>query len=59
YAQGYDLPLVFVTLSPPWVQEMALTVFRDMSAFDTAAVVMADWKDFGELPVPAWGWVRR
>ena len=59
YTQSFDLPLVFVVLSPLWVQEAILPVFRDLSAFDDAAVVLANWRAFGELPVPAWGWVRR
>ena len=59
YTQGFDLPLVFTVLSPAWVQEAVSSVFRDLSAFDDAAVVLANWRAFGELPVPAWGWVRR
>ncbi|MBU0511365.1 MAG: hypothetical protein KJ638_06650, partial [Chloroflexi bacterium] len=58
YTQSFDLPLVFAVLSPAWVQETVSSVFRDLSAFDNVAVVLANWRAFGELPMPAWGWVR-
>ena len=59
YTQSFDLPLVFAVLSPAWVQETVSPVFRDLSAFDDVAVVLANWRAFGELPMPAWGWVRQ
>ena len=59
YTQSFNLPLVFTVLSPAWVQETVLPVFQDLSAFDDVAVVLANWRAFGNLPMPAWGWVRR
>jgi len=56
YARGYQLRLVFILLGPPWVRREGVRVFYDLP--DDVAVVLEDWKAFGELPVPAWGMVR-
>jgi hypothetical protein len=55
YARGFSVRLVFVFLGPPWVREEGVKVFYDLP--DDVAVVVEDWKAFGELPVPKWGWV--
>lgn len=56
YARGYSVRLVFALLGPPWVCEEGIKVFRDLPG--GVAVVVEDWKAFGELPVPEWGRVR-
>jgi hypothetical protein len=56
YARSFKVRLVFVLLAPPWVCKVVVQVFRDLP--DDIAVVIEDWKAFGELPVPAWGKVR-
>ena len=56
YARGFWLRLVFVLLGPPWVCREGVKVFYDLP--DDIAVVIEDWRAFGELPVPARGKVR-
>jgi hypothetical protein len=56
YARGYQVRLAFTLLGPPWVRREVVKVFSDLPA--DIAVVLEDWKAFGELPVPAWGIVR-
>jgi hypothetical protein len=56
YARGYSVRLAFILLGPPWVRRDTVQVFSDLP--DDLAVVLEDWKAFGELPVPAWGMVR-
>lgn len=53
YARGFSVRLVFAFLGPPWVCEEGMKVFRDLP--NDVAVVVEDWKAFGELPVPEWG----
>ena len=53
YARGYQIRLIFALLGPPWVCEEVVKVFHDLP--DDLAVVIEDWKAFGELPIPAWG----
>jgi hypothetical protein len=53
YARGFSVKLVFVFLGPPWVRQEGVKVFYDLP--DDVAVVIEDWKAFGELPVPEWG----
>ena len=53
YARGYPIRLVFAVLGPPWVCREVVKVFHDLP--DDLAVVIEDWKAFGELPIPAWG----
>jgi hypothetical protein len=56
YARGFSVRLVFALLGPPWVRKEAVKVFVDSP--EDLAVVLEDWKRFGELPVPVWGRVR-
>jgi hypothetical protein len=56
YGRRFSLPLVFALLAPPWVRRAVVEVFIELPG--DAAVVLADWKSFGELPVPQWGVVR-
>jgi hypothetical protein len=56
YARQFSVHLVFALLAPPWVRETTVQVFRNVP--EMAAVVLADWKGFGVLPVPAWGEAR-
>jgi hypothetical protein len=56
YARGYSVKLVFALLGPPWVCKEVVKVFRDLP--DDVAVVVEDWKAFGELPTPEWGRVK-
>ncbi len=56
YATERRVNLVFAVLGPPWVGAAVKFAFADMSA--RVAVVIQDWKAFGELPVIQWGRVR-
>ena len=56
YARRFSVRLVFAFLGPPWVREEGIKVFRDLP--HDIAVVVEDWKAYGELPVPQWGKVR-
>jgi len=56
FARGFSVRLVFAFLGPPWVRNEGTKVFYDLP--DDVAVVVEDWKAFGELPVPEWGKVR-
>ncbi|MEJ2710642.1 MAG: helix-turn-helix transcriptional regulator [Anaerolineales bacterium] len=53
YARCFSLPLVFALLAPPWVRRAVVKVF--VSVPYEAAVILADWKGFGDLPIPKWG----
>jgi hypothetical protein len=53
YARGFALKVVFALLGPPWVRREVVVVFQDLP--NDVAVVMEDWRAFGELPVPVWG----
>lgn len=44
--------LVFVILSPRWVHEAARWACVNLP--NEMAVIMGDWRRFGELPVPEW-----
>ncbi len=57
YARQFDIRLVFALLSPPWAQKTGLRVFRNLP--EMAAVIVADWMDSGDLPVPRWGMARK
>jgi hypothetical protein len=56
YARRFSLSLVFALLAPPWVRRAVVAGFVGLPR--DAAVVLADWKAFGELPVPGWGAAR-
>ena len=56
YARRFSARLVFAFLGPPWVRAEGVKVFRDLP--DDVAVVVEDWKAFGELPAPDWGKVK-
>ena len=56
YARRFSLSLVFALLAPPWVRQAVVETFVQLPG--EAAVVLADWKAFGALPVPQWGSVR-
>jgi hypothetical protein len=56
YARRFSLSLVFALLAPPWVRRAVMEIFVQVPG--DAAVVLADWKAFGALPVAQWGAVR-
>jgi hypothetical protein len=56
YARRFSLSLVFALLAPAWVRQAVVGGFVGLPG-DTA-VVLADWKAFGELSVPRWGSAR-
>jgi len=56
YARGFQLRLVFALLGSPWVRREVVQVFHNLP--DDIAVVLEDWKAFGELPVPEWRKVK-
>jgi len=56
YARRFSLSLVFALLAPPWVLQAVVRGFVELPG--DVAVVLADWKAFGGLPVPGWGAVR-
>ena len=56
YARRFSLALVFALLAPPWVRQAVVEIFVGLPG--DVAVVLADWKAFGALPVPQWGAVR-
>jgi hypothetical protein len=56
YARRFSLSLVFALLAPPWVCQAVVGGFVGLPG--DVAVVLADWKAFGVLPVPKWGVVR-
>ena len=56
YARQFQLRLVFVILGPPWVRREVVRIFHDLP--EDLAVVLEDWKHFGQLPVAKWGRVR-
>lgn len=56
YARRFSLTLVFAFLAPSWVRQAVVGVFVQVPG--DVAVVLADWKSFGELPVPQWRSVR-
>lgn len=43
-------------LAPPWVRQAVVEIFVQLPG--DAAVVLADWKEFGELPVLEWASAR-
>lgn len=57
YAREFSLSLVFAILGPNWVLNAEIGAFRNLP--DDVALVLGDWKAFGELPVPRWGYARR
>ena len=56
YARRFSLSLVFALLAPPWVRQAVVEVFVQLPG--DVAVVLADWKAFGALPLPQWGSAR-
>ena len=56
YARRFSVSLVFALLAPPWVRQAAVGGFVGLPG--DAGVVLADWKAFGVLPVPQWGFAR-
>ncbi len=56
YARRFSLSLVFALLAPNWVRQAVVDGFIVLPG--DAAVVLADWKAFGALPVPKWGVAR-
>jgi hypothetical protein len=53
YTEAHDLHLVFALLAKPWAGRAARLAFVGVP--EKAAVIVADWKGFGTLPVPQWG----
>jgi len=56
YARRFSVSLVFALLAPPWVCQAVVGGFVGLPG--DAAVVLADWKAFGALPAPRWGFGR-
>jgi hypothetical protein len=56
YARRFSVSLVFALLAPPWVRQAVVGGFVGLPG--DVAVVLADWKAFGTLPVPRWGSAR-
>jgi DNA-binding transcriptional ArsR family regulator len=56
YARRCPARLVFALLGPRWVRQAVIGVFCDLPR--DLAVVLADWKHFGDLPQPGWGKTR-
>jgi len=56
YARRFSFSLVFALLAPPWVRQAVVGGFGGLPG--DVAVVLADWKAFGALPVPGWGLLR-
>jgi hypothetical protein len=54
YAQQHDLPIIFVVLAKPWVLSVIRPIFCDLP--DGMAVLLQDWRDFGHLPIPNFGY---
>jgi hypothetical protein len=55
-AEKAHMNLVFALLGMPWVVDVAQAAFSGIGGH--TAVVLADWKAFGRLPVIQWGRVR-
>ena len=53
YADDNNLHLVFALLAKPWAGRAARLAFVGVP--EKVAVVVADWKGFGFLPIPQWG----
>ena len=53
YARTFPVHLVFVVLSQAWLSGVVIDGFQNLP--NSTAVVLAEWKDFGSLPVPVWG----
>ena len=53
YTEEHDLYLVFALLAKPWAGKAARLAFVGVPK--NIAVVVADWKGFGTLPIPQWG----
>ena len=53
YAHTFPVHLVFVVLSQAWLSGVVIEGFQNLP--NSTAVVLAEWKDFGSLPVPVWG----
>jgi hypothetical protein len=56
YARRFSLSLVFALLTPPWARQAMVEIFVQVPG--DAAIVLADWKAFGALPLPQWGLAR-
>lgn len=56
YARRFSVSLIFALLAPPWVRQAVVGGFVRLP--EDVAVVLADWKAFGALPVPKWGFGR-
>ncbi|MGD9091407.1 MAG: hypothetical protein PVF74_01060 [Anaerolineales bacterium] len=53
YARRIPVRLVFTLLGPPWVRQEIVRIFRNLP--EDVAVVLEDWKAFGELPISELG----
>ncbi|MBL6983045.1 MAG: MarR family transcriptional regulator [Anaerolineales bacterium] len=56
YARQQDLPIIFVVLAKPWVLSVVRPVFRSLPEY--MAVLLQDWRDFGHLPMPDFGFCK-
>ena len=56
YAKRHDLPIIFTVLAKPWVLSVIRPVFCGLPP--EMAVLLQDWRDFGRLPIPSFGFLR-
>ncbi len=54
YAQQQNLPILFVVLAKPWVLSVIRPIFCNLP--HEVAVLLQDWRDFGHLPIPNFGY---
>jgi hypothetical protein len=53
YAAEREVRLVFAVMGRPWVRKVVQTAFKDIRPEE--AVIIGDWKDFGQLAGIRWG----
>jgi hypothetical protein len=56
YAKQHNLPIIFVVLAKPWVLSVIRPVFCGLP--NEMSVLLQDWRDFGSLPIPDFGFLR-
>jgi hypothetical protein len=54
HAKQYNLPIIFTVLAKPWVLSVIRPVFSGLPP--EIAVLLQDWRDFGHLPMPNFGY---
>jgi len=53
HARRLKIPIVFAVLSLPWVLRAVVPIFTSIPPH--IAVIIEDWRNFGELPLPKFG----